>query len=138
MVFKRLFADSDVLLDLLLNRDPFHFYSEILIMECFKNDIVLNTSALIIANIYYLLSRQIGAKASRKKIADLIKAVKILPLEGDIVDIALASDFPDFEDAMQFFIAERYHCDAIITRNIKDYKHSTIPVLTAEQFLRKL
>ncbi|MBB3055414.1 putative nucleic acid-binding protein [Mucilaginibacter gotjawali] len=107
-------------------------------MECFKNDIVLNTSALIIANIYYLLSRQIGAKASRKKIADLIKAVKILPLEGDIVDIALASDFPDFEDAMQFFIAERYHCDAIITRNIKDYKHSTIPVLTAEQFLRKL
>lgn len=138
MAFKRLFADSDVLLDLLLNRDPFYLYSEILILECFRNDIALNTSALIIANIHYLLSRQISSKVSRKKIAGLIQAVKVLPLESDIIDLALASDFSDFEDAIQFFIAERYNCDAIITRNIKDYKHSTIPVLTAEQFLRTL
>jgi len=138
MAFKQLFVDSDVLLDLLLNRDPFYFHSEILIMECFRNDIILNTSALIIANINYILSRQFGSKNSRKKIFDLIKAVKVLPLETDIVEMALASDFSDFEDAIQCFIADRYQCDAIITRNIKDYKNSTIPVLTAEQFLNTL
>jgi predicted nucleic acid-binding protein len=138
MAFKRLFIDSDVQLDLLLNREPFHFHSQVLLLESFKNGIILNTSALIIANINYILSKQVGSKTSREKITDLIKTIKVLPLESDIVDMALASDFADFEDAMQFFIAVRYSCDAIITRNIKDYKHSTIPVLTPEQFLRQL
>ena len=138
MAFKRLFIDSDVLLDLLLNRSPFKLHTEILLLESERNNIILNTSALIVANIHYFLARQIGSKASKKKIADLVKAIKVLPLESDIVDMALVSDFPDFEDAMQFFIAERYYCDAIITRNTKDYKLSTIPVLTPEQFLKTL
>jgi predicted nucleic acid-binding protein len=138
MAFKRLFTDSDILLDLLLSRKPFLFHSQVLLLESFKNGIILNTSALIIANINYILSKQIGSKTSREKIADLIKTVKVLPLESDIVDMALESNFPDFEDAMQFFIANRYNCDAIISRNIKDYKLSTIPVLTPEQFLKTL
>lgn len=60
----------------------------------------------------------------------------ILSLEADNIQHALQSTFTDFEDAVQYDIAKNNDCDTIITRNIKDYKHSAIPVLTAEQFLR--
>ncbi len=52
--------------------------------------------------------------------------------------MALKSGIDDFEDAVQYYAAKSAHVDFIITRNIKDYKESTIPVLTAEQFLRTL
>jgi hypothetical protein len=48
------------------------------------------------------------------------------------------SSFADFEDAVQYYAAISAKADAIITRNTKDYKHASIPVLTAEQFLKTL
>ncbi len=59
-------------------------------------------------------------------------------MESDIIDLAFDKAFSDFEDAIQYLVAKRYNCDEIITRNIKDYKQSDIPVLTPEQFLKKL
>src|ERR1700749_3653453 len=99
MAYKRLFIDSDVLLDTLLKREPFHSYAQILLMECEKRNIQLNTSVLVIANVHYFLSKSIGAAASKKKIKELIKIVKVLSVENDIVDLALDSIFSDFEDA---------------------------------------
>ena len=62
--------------------------------------------------------------------------VKLLSLESDVVNKALDSNFEDFEDAIQHLIAKRYNCEAIITRNIRDYKHSDIPVFTPDQYLK--
>jgi predicted nucleic acid-binding protein len=138
MAYKHLFIDSDVLLDMLLTRDPFYFYTQILLIEGEKKGIEISTSTLIIANINYILSKQIGQAAAKRKISDLVKAIRILPFESDIINKALASNIIDFEDAIQHYIAEKYNCEAIITRNTKDYKQSAIPVLTAEQFLKTL
>jgi len=136
MGYKHLFVDSDILLDLLLNRDPFH--PQLLLLEATNREIRLSTSALVIANINYILAKQVGAANSRTKIKELIKTVKVLSFEAEVIDVALDSAFSDFEDSIQNIIAVRNNCDAIITRNIKDYKQATIPVLTAEQFLRTL
>ena len=136
MGYKHLFVDSDILLDLLLNRDPFH--PQLLLLEATNREIRLSTSALVIANINYILAKQVGAANSRAKIKELIKTVKVLSFEAEVIDVALDSAFSDFEDSIQNIIAVRNNCDAIITRNIKDYKQATIPVLTAEQFLRTL
>jgi predicted nucleic acid-binding protein len=67
-----------------------------------------------------------------------VNLIDILPFEGDVIKLALVSGFVDLEDSIQYHIAQKYNCDAIITRNIKDYKKSKLPVLTAEQFLRTL
>jgi predicted nucleic acid-binding protein len=135
MTYKSLFIDSDVLLDILLKRDPFYFYTQILLLETTQKGIQLNTSALVISNVHYVLSRSIGSKASRLKIKELLQAVKVLSFESDIVDKALDSNFEDFEDAIQHLIAKRYNCEAIITRNIRDFRHSDIPVFKPEQYL---
>ncbi len=138
MIYKHLFLDSDVLLDMLLTREPFWGHTQLLLLESQKQEIALNTSALVIANINYILAKKIGASAAKNTIETLVKRIPVLSFESDIIDLALTGDFNDLEDGIQHLIAKRYNCDVIITRNIKDYKQSTIPVLTAEQFLRTL
>jgi len=138
MAYERLFIDSDILLDTLLKREPFHSYAQILLMECEKKNIQLNTSALVIANVHYFLSQSLGSATSKKKIQELIKIIKVLSVESDIIDLALDSGFSDFEDAIQHLIAKRYNCDGIITRNTKDFKNSDIPVFKPEQLLHTL
>lgn len=138
MAYKHLFIDSDVLLDMLLNREPFFGYTQLLLLESGIRKTKLSTSALVIANINYILSKKIGALAAKESIKKLIKLIHVLSFESDIVDSALTSTFIDFEDAIQCCIAEKYKCEAIITRNTRHYKQSALPVFTAEQFLNAL
>jgi predicted nucleic acid-binding protein len=138
MIYKHLFIDSDVLLDMLLTREPFWGYTQLLLLESQNQGIALSTSVLVIANVNYILAKKMGASATKNTIKALVKRINILSFESDIIDLVLTGEFNDFEDGIQYLIAKRYKCDAIITRNIKDYKQSTIPVLTAEQFLRTL
>ena len=51
---------------------------------------------------------------------------------------ALASETSDFEDAVMIETALRFHADCIVTRNIKDYKKSPVPIYSPEEFLRLL
>ena len=125
-------------MDLLLNRNPFYTHTQFLMFESERESIKLYTSTLIIANINYILAKKIGASAAKESLKELVKLIEILPFEIDAINIALTSPIFDFEDAIQSFIAERNKCEAIITRNIKDYKQANLPVLTAEQFLRTL
>jgi predicted nucleic acid-binding protein len=138
MAYKHLFLDSDVLLDWLLKSEPFSSFTQTLVNESITRHFKVSTSALIIANINYILSNRTSVSNARQNIKMLINLINILPFEGDIINLALASTFADFEDSIQYHIALKYNCDVIITRNIKDYKRSTIPVLTAEQLLRTL
>jgi len=138
MAYKHLFLDSDVLLDWLLKSEPFSSYTQTVINESLRQNFKVSTSTLVIANVNFILSNRTSVSNARQNIKKLVNLINILPFEGDIISLALNSTFTDFEDSIQFFIAERYKCDAIITRNTKDYRHSTISVLTAEQFLRTL
>ena len=62
----------------------------------------------------------------------------MLPVDNKTIELALSSDFKDFEDGIQYFCAIESKCSAILTRNIIGYKHSQIPVMTAESFLNIL
>ena len=138
MVYKYVFIDSDILLDLLLKREPFHLYVQALLIETEKQNLTISTSALAIANINYILTKQFGAAEAKSKIRQLRNRIKVLPFDDYIIESGINSSFSDFEDAFQYFIAKTNNCEAILTRNIKDYKQATIPVLTAEQFLKTL
>lgn len=56
-------------------------------------------------------------------------------MDDKILELALASDFKDFEDAIQYHTALENHLDTIISRNKKDFKSSVLPVLTAKEYL---
>ena len=63
--------------------------------------------------------------------------VTVLPVTDKTVELALSSDFKDFEDALQYFTAIENNVKTLLTRNLKDYKTAEITVMTAEQYLKK-
>ncbi|MDF2430616.1 MAG: hypothetical protein JWP44_247 [Mucilaginibacter sp.] len=95
------------------------------------------TSSVAFVNVHYFVDKFDRVNKSNL-ISGLRSIISIIEVGETIIDLALKSGINDFEDAVQYYAAVSAKADAIITRNIKDYKLSTIPVLTAEQFLRTL
>jgi predicted nucleic acid-binding protein len=101
--------------------------------------IELSVSSLTIANTAYILLRELNALESKQIIRKLRIIVRVIPVDEKVVDMALNDNsFTDFEDAIEYFSALDSSQDVIITRNLRDFKQSRIPVMTAEQFLRTL
>jgi predicted nucleic acid-binding protein len=136
---KKLFADTNIVIDLLSHRVPFYDEVAILFSLADKKKIELTVSALTIANTSYILLSQMDVKAVKSLLRKLRLIIKILPLDDKITALALNDDnFPDFEDALQYFTALENQQDIIITRNLKDFKHSKLPVMTARQFIETI
>jgi predicted nucleic acid-binding protein len=133
-----LFIDSDIFLDILLERQPYNNFAMKLLSLPGELGYNYYTATHTLLNVHYVASKKRGKNESRQAIAALVKKISIIPDDKQIFEDALHSDFSDLEDAVQYCAAKSINTDFIITRNIKDYKSSTIPVLTAEQFLRAL
>ncbi len=83
-----------------------------------------------------MLLRQTNSKKLKEILRKLRLIVNILPLDDKVIGVALNDDsFTDFEDGLQYFTAIENNQDLIITRNLKDFKESKLPVMTARQFL---
>ena len=133
-----IFADSDILLDILLKREPF-YVSAINMFEAAKSgELNVYASAVCFTNIFYVLRRIAGNQKTKYAIKLLLDNINILSEDEKIVKAALDSDFSDFEDAMQYYTAKKFNMKFIITRNIKDFKVKDIPVMTADDFLKSL
>jgi predicted nucleic acid-binding protein len=134
---KKLFLDSDIMLDFGLRRAPFYLPALNLFELCYEARIQGVASSIAFINTYYFL-RKFAPEVAMDSLKKLRSTISIVEVNEKIIDLALNSKFSDFEDAVQYYTAISANADVIITRNIKDYKQSTIPVLTAEQFLRTL
>lgn len=133
---KKIFLDSDIILDALLKR-PEHFLPAMNIISLANINFKLVTSSVAFVNVHYFLDK--FDRANKFSLLTKLRSViSVVEIGETIIDLALKSRLNDFEDAVQYFAALNANVDAIITRNINDYKQATIPVLTAEQFLRTL
>jgi predicted nucleic acid-binding protein len=136
---KNLFVDTNIVIDLLSRREPFYEEAAILFSLADKNQIRLSASALTIANTSYVLMRQTDANTAKSILQKLKMIIRILPLDHKIIDLALNDKtFSDFEDGLQYFTAVQHSHDLIITRNLKDFKHAKLPILTARQFIETI
>ncbi|RLD35722.1 MAG: PIN domain nuclease [Bacteroidetes bacterium] len=136
---KKIFIDTNIVIDLLSRREPFYDESADLFSLADKKMIELSISSLTIANTSYTLLRQIDSKRAKEILRKLRLIVNILSLDDKIVGLALNYDsFNDFEDGLQYFTAIENSQDIIITRNLKDFKASKLPVMTARQFLETI
>jgi len=133
----KIFVDSDVLLDLFLLREPHLAYTQEL-LSLRNPSIQLFTSSVIINNLYYFIVKERGKSIAKTSLSTLLNLLKALPVTQNTIELALESEFNDFEDALQYFTAIENGCQRIVTRNLKHYKKSYIPALTAEDFLKTL
>ncbi len=133
---KKVYLDSDVILDYLAAREP-HDAAAAKIINLVENKQIQGfVSSLIIWNLYYLLSKNFGAAQARTTLQKFRKLVKILPVTQETIDSALNSKMKDFEDAVQFFAFKAAKIDIFITRNNKDYPKNSAVVMTPIEFLQ--
>lgn len=130
-----IFADTDVCLDLLSGRQPFNKVAKMVFSLAEKGKIRICVSSLSFANIDYILRSQFSGLYSRHILAKFKTLVSVLPVDSRTIDLSIASDFNDFEDAIQYFTALENGISVLITRNVKDFKKANIKVMLPEVFL---
>ncbi len=130
----KLLIDTDVLIDVALNRIPHSQYSGRILDSAQQKFFEAFIAWHSIANFYYLVSSPKSNKKAKEFIGDLLKFVRIAPTRTEDAVFALKLPVSDFEDALQ--IAAAKVCDAkfVLTRNIKHFRKSPIPALTPKGF----
>ena len=134
---KRIFLDTNVVIDLLNKREPFYHDAVKLFTLAYHNKISLYISAITYATAAYLL-RKHGKAGVRLLLKNLRQIAHVTTIGEKEVDEALASSFDDYEDALQYYSAINEDAHAIITRNKKDFAHAKIHVLSPTEFLQDL
>ncbi|MCB0629556.1 MAG: PIN domain-containing protein [Saprospiraceae bacterium] len=134
----KVFIDTNIVLDLLAKREPFYEDAAKIFSLADRGKMRLYVSSLTIANSNYVLSRLQSAKEARAVLIKFKILVEILALNSKIIELALSDDsFKDFEDGLQYYTGLENEVDLLITRNLKDFKSSKIPVMTASQYLKR-
>ena len=131
----KILVDTNIVLDLLAKRKEFISEAQQLFTLSDKNEVDLYVSSLTFANTYYILSQKMKLNDARKILRKFKVLVKVLPMDDKIIDLSLESDFKDFEDAIQYHTAIENEINIIVTRNLRDFKTSKIPVLTAKNYI---
>jgi len=132
----KVFVDTDVVIDHLTDRTPFANYSSLVFELHEENRIRIYISALSVNNIYYVSRKIIGEKATLNLIRQLIENIEVIGTTKAEIKNALHSGFKDFEDSIQYSTALTIKgIQAIITRNVKDYRKSKIAIFTPEVYV---
>ena len=134
---KRLFLDTNIVVDLLDRREPFCQDAVRLFTMAYHKQVQLIVSPMTYATASFLLHRH-GSEGVRKLLSNFRQLSRVAASDERIVDDSLASQFKDFEDAMQYYTALHAKADVIITRNGNDFAGSKLPVMTATEYLATL
>ena len=131
----KLFLDTNVMLDLLGERQPFYDAIAKIATLADKGKIILVVSALSYATVNYFLAKYENTQKAKDKLSKFKIISEICSLDEIIIEKSLNSYFNDFEDALQYFSALKSECNVILTRNGKDFKESALPIMTPDEFL---
>ena len=134
---KRVLIVTDVILDFFFDRKPFSDNAAKVLAFCESKEITGYITSVIICNVYYLLRQTAKHEKVVEKLNQLISITEVLTTDKATIKLALNSEFKDFEDAIQNYSAEISGViDVIITRNIKDYKNSSLGVMSPENYIK--
>ena len=131
---KKVFLDTNILVDLIADRKPFSKYSIEIFKKAEEKKIKLFTSSHSIATTHYLLKKYLEEKILRDVLYNLLDYVTIIAVDTDVLKKGLRSKHKDFEDSIQILCASTIEkIDCIVTRNTKDFRDSEILVLTPDE-----
>ena len=134
-MIKRVFIDSDIILDVATGRMPFVQNSKIVLSIIENGKAFGMISSNSVTNIYYILRRLSSDEKARIFIKKILKYIDVISADHKNILDALDSKFNDFEDAVQNYSALSNLCDCIITRNTEDYKKSELTIYSPIEFI---
>ena len=129
---KRFLVDTNVVLDVLLERQP-HFTASAAVWTAIETAAAEGyLAAHGITTIHYLAQKHLGTHRARRVITTLLQVFRVAPIDDSVLRDALDHAGNDFEDAVTAAAARFSKCDAIVTRDPKGFRAAELPVLTPE------
>jgi predicted nucleic acid-binding protein len=137
-VKKRFLLDTNVVLDVLLNREP-HVTTSAAVCAAVENDKAEGLlAAHAVTTIYYLLARQLGEAGARRSVRALLTVFGVAPIDGNTLHQAILSSGQDFEDSVTAAAAHASGCRLIVTRDPKGFRRSPVRAINPLQCLALL
>lgn len=131
---RTIFLDTNVIIDFLADRKPFSLAAAKIFNISLSGNAKIYMSAVSYNNIYYILRQSLTAAATINLLNELCEMTEIADVTKNVIKRSLKSDFNDFEDAIQYNCALSINkIDFIITRDTKDFRKSSLPVMTPEE-----
>jgi predicted nucleic acid-binding protein len=135
----KVFIDTNILIDFLGDRKPYSKFAIEIFKAAEQKTITLYATTHSLATTHYLLKKYIDEKKLRQILEGLLEYLNIVPIDEHIFRQGLKSRHKDFEDALQMIAASGIPgITCIVTRNLKDFKHSEVEVVSPDELLKKL
>nr|VFJ64883.1 MAG: Predicted nucleic acid-binding protein, contains PIN domain [Candidatus Kentron sp. FM]VFJ65181.1 MAG: Predicted nucleic acid-binding protein, contains PIN domain [Candidatus Kentron sp. FM]VFK15279.1 MAG: Predicted nucleic acid-binding protein, contains PIN domain [Candidatus Kentron sp. FM] len=134
----KVLVDTNVILDIALDREPFVEYAALFLKTARQRIIPLFMTATTVTDLYYILRKERGKDIALSFISDLLQFVDVASVDKKVVIEALRSEIPDFEDAIQIFSAKQTAIETVVTRNEGDFAKSGLDVQNPKSFLQRL
>ena len=131
---KIIFLDTNVIIDFLADRRPFSLTAAEIFNASLSGIVKIFVSSVSYNNIYYILRQSLSHNQTIKLLVELSEMTEIVDVTKTVIKKSLKSDFKDFEDAIQYNCALTISkIDFIVTRDSKDFKKSSLPVMNPQE-----
>lgn len=127
--------DTNVLLDVFLQREPFYTESSSLLGRAERGDIEGWICGTTVTTIHYLLNKAMTRDNADHHTKNVLKIFNVTNINRGVLENALDSDFKDFEDAVLYQSAVQSGLNGILTRNEKDFRMGDLPIYSPGEFL---
>jgi predicted nucleic acid-binding protein len=134
----KILFDTNIILDVLLDREPFSDLALKLVSKVEKKEIKGFLAATTVTTIYYLAFKVVGKKKADLEISKLLSIFQIAPVNISVLTEAIKTKFNDFEDAVLHEAAKQVDVQGIVTRNPKDFKNATLSIYSPEELHKML
>jgi predicted nucleic acid-binding protein len=135
----RVLIDTNIVLDFLLQREPFFQDEELLFQAINAGEVVGYVTATTLTDIFYISRRHTrSTEQARQAVSETLTAMVICPVDRAVLELAFDSGLDDFEDAVQIFSAVAQALEAIVTRDTQGFLSSPIPVLSVQELLQQV
>ena len=132
----KILFDTNVILDVLLEREPFVKPALYLLAKVERSEVNGFICATTVTTLHYLISKALGQKEALRHIKTLLSMFEIAPVNRAVIEEAQNLNFPDFEDAVLDVSALTVGADCTVTRNCSDFKSAKIPVYTPDELVK--
>jgi predicted nucleic acid-binding protein len=134
----KVLIDTNIIVDVALDRDPFFTDSEQIVRLVEQQQIEGYISASTFSDLYYIIRKAKGHNWTQQFLQRMAALCEVATVNQAVISMALIANFRDFEDAVQYSTAMVNQLDAIVTRNPDDFPVATPRIMTPEQLIQEL
>ena len=133
----KVLIDTNIVLDVLLNRKPFVEDAVKAFRQAEKGQIEAYIAASSVTDLVYILRKAYSLNEIKTHLKEMFQFIKIAGITPSMISSALYKDAPDFEDAVMMECARQSGMEMIITRNKTDFKNSDVPCISLEEWVKQ-